>query len=47
MREPEMRQIAAWMGDILAEPDDTGLQARVRAAVAELGAQFPAPADQM
>jgi glycine hydroxymethyltransferase len=45
MREPEMRQIGAWMGDILAQPDDTGLQSRVRAAVAELGAQFPAPAD--
>jgi glycine hydroxymethyltransferase len=47
MREPEMRQIAAWIGDVLAHPDDTALQAHVRAAVAELGQQFPAPADQL
>jgi glycine hydroxymethyltransferase len=47
MREPEMRQIAAWIGDVLANPGDTALQARVRAAVAELCQQFPAPADQV
>jgi glycine hydroxymethyltransferase len=47
MREPEMRQIGAWIGDVLAQPDDTALQARVRAAVTEMGEQFPAPADQL
>jgi glycine hydroxymethyltransferase len=43
MREPEMRSIAAWIGDVLAKPDDAGAQERVRGAVRELCAQFPAP----
>jgi glycine hydroxymethyltransferase len=46
MREPEMRQIAAWIGEVLAEPGDSDRQSRVRAAVAELCQQFPAPADE-
>jgi len=45
MREPEMRQIAAWIADLLAAPDDTTRQTRVRGQVLELGKQFPAPAD--
>src|SRR5207302_5056536 len=34
MRELEMRQIAAWIGEVLAAPDDIDRHARVRAAVA-------------
>jgi len=45
MREPEMRQIAAWIGDVLANPDDTTVQTRVRGQVQELCQQFPAPAN--
>jgi glycine hydroxymethyltransferase len=44
MREPEMRRIAAWIGQVLASPDDGGLTQRVRGQVRELGQQFPAPA---
>jgi glycine hydroxymethyltransferase len=45
MREPEMRQIAAWIGEVLANPDDTTMQTRVRGQVQELCQQFPAPAN--
>jgi glycine hydroxymethyltransferase len=46
MREPEMRSIAGWIGDVLAKPDDTALQQRVRGQVEELCKQFPAPVAQ-
>jgi glycine hydroxymethyltransferase len=46
MREAEMRAIAAWMGEVLANPDDKSTQERVRGRVRELCQQFPAPADQ-
>jgi glycine hydroxymethyltransferase len=45
MREAEMHRIAGWIGDVLANPEDTGVQGRVRAQVRELCQQFPAPAD--
>jgi len=45
MREPEMRTIAGWIGDVLGHADDTRLQECVRAGVRELCQQFPAPAD--
>jgi len=38
-----MRQIAAWIGAVLARPDDAAVQTRVRGAVRELCQQFPAP----
>jgi glycine hydroxymethyltransferase len=43
MREPEMRTIAAWIGEVLANPGDQSMQERVRGKVRELGQQFPAP----
>jgi glycine hydroxymethyltransferase len=43
MREPEMRTIAGWMGEVLAHADDRKAQERIRGAVRELCAQFPAP----
>ncbi len=45
MREPEMRTIAGWIGEVLAKPDDTSVQERVRSRVCDLGKQFPAPAN--
>jgi glycine hydroxymethyltransferase len=45
MRETEMRQIAAWIGEVLTNPDDGAVQKRVRGQVEELCAHFPAPAN--
>lgn len=45
MREPEMRTIAGWIGEVLDRPDDTSTQERVRGQVRELCQQFPAPAN--
>jgi glycine hydroxymethyltransferase len=45
MREAEMRQIAAWMGEVLANATDAAVQERVRGEVRELCQQFPAPAN--
>jgi glycine hydroxymethyltransferase len=45
MREPEMRAIAGWMGEVLAKADEPRIQERVRAQVRELCRQFPAPAN--
>jgi glycine hydroxymethyltransferase len=47
MREAEMRQIAAWMGEVLASPADAAVQQRVRGQVRELCQQFPAPANPL
>jgi glycine hydroxymethyltransferase len=43
MREPEMRTIAGWIGEVLAAPDNKTVQERVRNAVREMGVSFPAP----
>jgi glycine hydroxymethyltransferase len=43
MKEPEMRQIAAWMSQVVSAPTDTALQAKVAGEVRELCAKFPAP----
>jgi glycine hydroxymethyltransferase len=43
MREPEMRRIAGWIGDVLAQPDNGDVQLRIRHEVRELCRQFPAP----
>src|SRR5262249_37713261 len=45
MREPAMRTIAGWIGEVLAHADDAAVQARVRGQVRELCQQFPAPAN--
>ncbi len=46
MREPEMRAIAGWIGEVLAKPEDTSTQERVRGQVRELCQQFLAPANK-
>ena len=43
MCEPEMRRIAAWIAEILANTTDTALQARVRKDVTEFTRQFQVP----
>jgi glycine hydroxymethyltransferase len=46
MREPEMRAIAAYIGEVLADPEASAVKERVRSKVRDLGRQFPAPASQ-
>ncbi|MDQ3366786.1 MAG: serine hydroxymethyltransferase [Myxococcota bacterium] len=43
MREPEMKQIAAWMNAVVSAPTDTALHARIAGEIRELCANFPAP----
>jgi len=43
MREPEMRQIAAWMDAVVSAPTDAALHARIAGEIRELCAKFPAP----
>ena len=41
MKEAEMAQIAAWISEVLASPDDESVQQRVRRSVEELCERFP------
>jgi glycine hydroxymethyltransferase len=43
MKEPEMRQIGAWLDAVVANIDDEGVIARVAGEVREFSIQFPAP----
>ncbi len=43
MTEPEMKQIAVWMAQVVAAPSDAALHAKVAGEVKELCARFPAP----
>jgi glycine hydroxymethyltransferase len=43
MKEPEMRQIGAWLDAVVANIDDEGVIARVAGEVREFSRQFPAP----
>ncbi len=43
MKEPEMQKLGAWIVEILRNPEDTELQARVREEVKALAAGFPVP----
>lgn len=45
MRETEMRQIAAWISQVLTAPEDTKVQERVHGQVRELCQQYPVPTD--
>ena len=47
MREAEMQQIAAIIGEALSHPDDAGLLARLRGRVRELTQQFPLYASRL
>ncbi len=43
MREPEMKQIAAWMDAVVNAPTDAGLHEKIAGEVRELCSKFPAP----
>jgi glycine hydroxymethyltransferase len=45
MRETEMRQIAKWITDVLANREDAATLQRIRGAVLELCRHYPAPAE--
>ena len=45
LREDAIRQVAAWIIQILAAPDDAGLAARTRDAIREFARDYPVPAD--
>jgi glycine hydroxymethyltransferase len=47
MRETEMRQIGAWIGTVLAAPEDQSVLQRVRGQVRELAQQFPTPVSKL
>ena len=47
MREPQMRTIAGWIGEVLSAPEDKKVQERIRGQVRELGLQFPAPTNEL
>jgi glycine hydroxymethyltransferase len=46
MKEAEMRTIGKWIGEVLAAPEDKGVQERVHGQVRELCQQFPAPTNE-
>ncbi len=41
MKEPEMKQIALWISQVLKHPEDEAMPRRVRSEVAELCSHFP------
>jgi len=43
MKEAEMKQVAAWMAQVVAAPNDTAVHGKVAGEVRELCAKFPAP----
>ncbi|MEP6862508.1 MAG: serine hydroxymethyltransferase [Deltaproteobacteria bacterium] len=43
MKEPEMKQIAAWMAQVVAAPADAAVHTKIAGEVRELCAKFPAP----
>jgi glycine hydroxymethyltransferase len=43
MKEAEMKQIAAWMAQVVAAPADAAVHTRIAGEVRELCAKFPAP----
>jgi glycine hydroxymethyltransferase len=45
LREDAMRQVAAWIVKILAEPENAPLAERVRGEIREFGRDYPVPAD--
>ena len=43
MKEPEMRQIAAWMDEAIGAPNNAAVHERIAGEIRELCAKFPAP----
>jgi glycine/serine hydroxymethyltransferase len=42
MDEPEMKEVAGIMGEVLRSPTDEGVKEKARARVGELVSRFPA-----
>jgi glycine hydroxymethyltransferase len=45
MKEPEMKQIARWIADVLSRAEDDDLIQRVHGSVREMCESFPTPMD--
>ncbi len=45
LREDAMRQVAAWIVKVLAEPDDSALAERVRGEIRDFARDYPVPAE--
>jgi glycine hydroxymethyltransferase len=45
LREDAMRQVAAWIVKVLAEPDNTVLAERIREEIRDFARDYPVPAD--
>jgi glycine hydroxymethyltransferase len=45
MKDGEMRQIAAWITEVLTHPEDKAVAERVHGGVREMCRQYPAPAE--
>ena len=45
MKEPEMKKVANWICDVLANPTDKAVQEKVRGEVRELCKSFPTPSE--
>ncbi len=45
LKEAAIRQLAAWIVEVLAAPDDAAKAERIRRDVAEFGRDYPVPAD--
>ena len=43
MGPDEMKRIAGWIAQVVSNPEDEALQARIAGEVRELCASFPAP----
>ncbi|MGE3803484.1 MAG: serine hydroxymethyltransferase [Gemmataceae bacterium] len=46
MKETEMRAIGKWIGEVLTDPENKGVQERIHGQVRELCQQFPAPTNE-
>lgn len=45
MKDSEMKQIGKWITQVLANPEDKTVQARIKGEVLTMGQRFPAPAN--
>jgi len=43
MKEPEMREVARWMNEVVSDPRSEAVRNRVRTEIKDLCDGFPAP----
>jgi glycine hydroxymethyltransferase len=46
MKEAEMKQVAKWISEVIAHPDNLDIVERVRGGVRDLCVQYPAPTEE-